>query len=80
MFGDETEAAVKKFQQHHHSDALDGVVRLLTWAKLLEIWAALPTHTFPLPASGGVRAAAVPPKVAPWSARPFSLCQLETQS
>ena len=46
-FGDETEAAVKKFQQDNHIDGPDGVVRHLTWAKLLEIWAASPTHTLP---------------------------------
>ena len=47
-FGDETEAAVKKFQQDNHiPPPADGVVRHLTWAKLLERWVALPTHPFP---------------------------------
>ena len=47
-FGDDTEAAVKKFQQDHQiPPPYDGVVRHLTWAKLLEIWVALPTHTLP---------------------------------
>jgi len=48
-FCDKTEAAVKKFQQDHHIPGPDGVVRHLTWAKLLEIWVALPTHTLPAP-------------------------------
>jgi len=46
-FGDETEAAVKKFQQDNHIPGPDGVVRHLTWAKLLERWVALPTHKLP---------------------------------
>jgi peptidoglycan hydrolase-like protein with peptidoglycan-binding domain len=49
-FGDKTEAYVIKFQQDNHiPPPADGVVRHLTWAKLLERWAALPTHTLPKP-------------------------------
>lgn len=46
-FGPKTEAAVKKFQRDNNISGPDGVVRHLTWAKLLEIWVALPTHTLP---------------------------------
>jgi murein L,D-transpeptidase YcbB/YkuD len=45
-FGDETEAAVKEFQQDKGIDGPDGVVRQLTWAALLKSWAELPTHPF----------------------------------
>jgi peptidoglycan hydrolase-like protein with peptidoglycan-binding domain len=41
-FGAKTEAAVKKFQRDNHIPGPDGVVRHLTWAKLLERWVALP--------------------------------------
>ena len=42
-FGDKTEAAVIKFQQDNDiPPPADGVVRHLTWKKLLESWAALP--------------------------------------
>ena len=47
-FGAKTEAYVIKFQQDNHiPPPADGVVRQLTWAKLLERWVALPTHTLP---------------------------------
>jgi peptidoglycan hydrolase-like protein with peptidoglycan-binding domain len=46
-FGDETKAAVIKFQQKHQDfipPPADGKVGPLTWAKLLERWIALPPH------------------------------------
>jgi hypothetical protein len=46
-FGDETKAAVIKFQEdsrNHIPQPHDGEVNHLTWAALLKSWVELPTH------------------------------------